>query len=140
MRIILLSLLTVALFISCKKNEQDTHFWECHNAQNLDSAAIHAKLIGSWKWTKSIRGWGGGTHAADKNIKVVFTTNNFTVTEDNTVLTQGTWSMYESGSSWKLSLSTSSSYLYGDILFCSGQVEFDDRATDGDANFFTLSN
>lgn len=140
MRIILLFLATVAVFISCKKNEQDIHFWECHNAQHLDSAAIHAKLIGSWKWTKSMGGWGGGTHAADKNIKVVFTTNNFTVTEDNTVLTQGTWSIYGGGSSWRLSVSPSSSYLYGNIFFCGDQVVFDDRAVDGPASFFTRSN
>ena len=144
MRLALLCLTIIAGLISCKKEKLDIiSFWQCNQSQNLDSTAISSKLLGSWIWSKQVCGDGAGKlKDADKNIKVTFRTDRtFSVDENATSLTQGTWKLAKVDSiSWELNLSSQSEYLYGYILFCNNQVLFNESYIDGCDNLFTKSN
>ena len=144
MRLTLLCLTIVAGLISCKKEKLDINsFWQCNQSQNLDTTAISSKLFGSWNWSKQICGDGAGkVKNADKNIKVTFRTDrSFSLDENATSLTRGTWKLKQvDGKSWGLDLSSTSEYLYGRILFCNNQVLFNDSYIDGCDNLFTKSN
>ncbi|HEX6222872.1 MAG TPA: hypothetical protein VFZ52_00580, partial [Chryseolinea sp.] len=128
---------------ACKKEDKlDVgSYWRCNQSQNLDSTAISAKLIGSWTWSKQACFWTGRTVSANKNIKVTFRSDRtFSVNENATSLTQGTWKVvHEDGNSWGLELSSPSEYLHGRILFCDNQVVLNDSYRDGCDNLFILT-
>jgi hypothetical protein len=140
MRLAFLFFIIAAGLISCKKDKLDINsFWQCNQLQNLDTAAISSKLIGSWNWYKQICGDGADKlRTADKNIKVTFRTDHsFSVNENAVLLTQGTWKVVQlDGNSWGLDLSSRSEYLYGRILFCHNQVLFNNSYIDGCDNLF----
>lgn len=133
------SLILVGLCLSaCKKNIDVISFSECHQSQNLDSAAIYNKLIGSWKWTKQNCFSIGKTTKADKTVIVSFNGNgSFTVMENAAVTSQGTWRLQkEDVNYWGLTLSQYSNYLWGRILFCNNEVLFNNSYRDGCDNLF----
>ena len=141
MRLILLILTLAASLAACNKPEKFdvVSYWYCHQSQNLDSAAISTKLIGSWTRTKkACFGTGGMTESPVKIIKVTFRTDGtFSVNESTTVLTQGTWKIKQvDGPHWGLDLSPLSEYLLGRILFCDKQVLFNDSYRDACDNLF----
>jgi hypothetical protein len=127
------------LFFACKRNEINMQkIWQCNQAQNLDSNAIHNKLIGKWKWAKQDCFWSGKTKKADKNIVVTFNANGtFYVNENGLVITEGNWKIVvEDKTKWGLQLSQPSLYLNGAILFCKQQVLFNHSYIDGCDNLF----
>jgi hypothetical protein len=144
MRHILFFLIIVTFLTACKKDKLDIgSFWNCNQSQNLDTTTISSKLFGSWRWGKQVCGNGAGkTKTADKNIKVTFKTDRtFSVNENATLLTQGTWKLVKvDGNSWVLDLSSASEYLYGRILFCDYRVLFNDSYRDGCDNLFDKTN
>jgi len=144
MRITFLCLVIFAGITSCKKDTLDiSSYWQCNKSQNLDSAAISGKLIGTWTWSKQFCGLGGATESANKNITVTFSNNHtFTVNENSNILTQGTWKLIPGGNvdSWQLDMSSPSEYLYGMILFCDNQVLFNNSYIDGCDNLFNGAN
>jgi hypothetical protein len=144
MRLTLFVLTILTLLTACKKDRLDIgSFWSCNKSQNLDTTAISSKLFGSWNWSKQVCGDGAGKlKTADKNIKVTFKADRtFSVNENATSLTQGTWKLVQvDGNSWGLDLSSVSEYLHGRILFCDNQVLFNDTYRDGCDNLFNKSN
>lgn len=144
MRFALFFLTILAVLTACKKDKLDiSSFWNCHQSQNLDTAAISTKLFGAWKWSRQVCGDGAGkTKTADKSIKVTFRTDRtFSVDENATSLTQGTWKLVQvDGNSWELDLSSASEYLHGRLLFCNNQVLFNDSYRDGCDNLFNKTN
>ena len=144
MRFTLFFLTILTVLSACKKDKLDIgSFWVCNKSQNLDTTAISSKLIGSWNWCKQVCGDGSGkTKNADKNIQVTFRANRtFSVNENASLLTQGTWKLVQVDStSWGVDLSSASEYLYGRILFCNNQVLFNDSYRDGCDNLFNKSN
>jgi hypothetical protein len=139
MRLVLFCVTILAAFAACKKDKLDVNlFWNCNQSQHLDTTAISVKLMSSWTWSKQACFGTGNTVAANKNIKVTFRTDHtFSVNENATLLTQGTWKLVQLDSnSCRLDLSSASEYLYGRILFCDDQVLFNDSYRDGCDNLF----
>ena len=138
------SLTILTAFTACKKDEKldVSSFSNCSAAQNLDSASISAKLIGSWVWSKRACFWTGTTQSANKNIKVTFGIDHtFSVNENAATLTQGTWKLIqEPNVAWHLSVSSPSEYLEGRILFCEKQLLLNDSYRDGCDNLFNKIN
>lgn len=125
--------------VSCKEKDLNLYsYWQCNQAQKLDTTAIAKKLEGSWLWTKQDCALLGKFKYADKKIRVTFRSNRtFSVTENSTTLTQGNWKIkQEDGNSWGLAMSSPSTYLYGRILFCDNQVVFNQSYIDGCDNVF----
>jgi len=141
-----LSLLCLTIFVgltACTKEKLDINsFWQCHQSQSPDTTTISTKLIGSWTWYKQSCFWTGNTIRANKKIIVTFQSNRtFSVNENGTILTQGTWMLTKvDDNSWGLDLSSVSDYLYGRILFCDKQVLFNDSYRDGCDNLFNKNN
>jgi len=41
--------------VSCKEKDLNLYsYWQCNQAQKLDTTAIAKKLEGSWSWTKQV--------------------------------------------------------------------------------------
>jgi hypothetical protein len=140
---IYLFVFALILFFACKRNEINIQkIRKCNQAQNLDSSAIHDKLIGTWKWDKQACFSSNKTKKADKNIQVTFNTNaTFYVKENEQVITEGNWEIVvEDRTKWGLKLSQATPYFYGAILFCKQQVLFNDSYRDGCDNLFIKSN
>ena len=139
MRLTLLCLTLLTALAACKKDKKldVDSYWRCNEAQNLDSTAISAKLIGSWIWNKRAC-FEAATESANKNIQVTFRADGtFSVNENATSLTQGTWKLEQANhKTWQLNLSSRSDYLYGRILFCDNQVLFNQSYLDGCDNLF----
>ena len=125
------------LFFSCKKELDIESYWNCNKNQQLDSATISSKMVGSWKWTKQSC-FESKTIKADKNVIASFNANGtFTVSENATVITQGSWTLEKIDTDlWELDCSPTSSYLFGRILFCGEEVLFNDSGLDGCDNLF----
>ena len=104
--------------------------------------AIINKLSGSWIWKTYACGDNGKIHPADKTVKLTFSTNGtFTVNENTSMVTQGTWKIKpEDGTLYGLDLSQSSTYLFGRMLFCGNELLFNDSYVDGCDYLFTKSN
>jgi hypothetical protein len=124
--------------ISCRKDKTDFQaFVECSMAQNLDSTAISAKLIGSWTWKKQSIPNTNKFKNADKNIKVTFNMDStFSVTENSNVLLQSTWKLFNYGIYYGLRTNQSSKYLGGAVYFCDSQLLFVESYVDGVDNLF----
>jgi hypothetical protein len=124
--------------ISCRKDGigfQD--FVKCSMAQNLDSTAISAKLIGSWTWTKQRIPNTNKFKDADKNIKVTFNMDStFSVIENSNVVIQGTWKLLNYGIYYGLQTNQYSQYLAGGVYFCDSQLLFVNSYSDGLDNLF----
>ena len=143
MRLALLCLTIFAGLITCKKENLDVEsFSQCNKAQNLDSSAITAKLIGSWTWATQSCFWANKSKSAYRNTKVIFKSNHtFSVNKSSNTLSQGTWKVRRvGGNSWGLDLSSPSELLYGRILFCDNQVLFYNSDLDGCDNLFNKHN
>lgn len=143
MRFAFFCFILVSALPACKKEKFDVgSFWNCHQSQNLDAAAVSAKITGTWMWKKQICYRAGKTITAKRNIRATFFPDHtFQVIEQTTVLAQGIWNiMPMDGSSFALDLSQESEFLYGRILFCGNQVLFNDSYRDGCDNLFVKSN
>jgi len=143
MRPILFILAICAGLLSCKKDNLDTNsYWHCHTSQNLDSALIAGKLVGSWSWTKQFCFSTGETINANKNVKVNFNSNGtFIVSENSNIATQGNWKLKIVDSNmWGLDLTSPSVYLHGLILICNNEVLFNSSYIDGCDNLFVKAN
>ncbi len=141
MRLALFCLTIFAGLTSCKKDKLDLYsFWQCNQAQNLDTTAISSKLLGSWTWTK--QSCEAKAKSADRNIKVTFRSDHtVAVNENSNTLTQATWKLVQVDSNlWELDLSSPNEFLSGRILFCGDQVLFNDSYRDGCDNLFNKSN
>ena len=139
----ILIILMLPTFFACKKDALNINdYWICNQSQNLDSAAIVNKLIGSWVWTKQSSEAYKKPKQADKIVKVTFNANgNFTVAENSGIVAQGTWKLeIVDGNMYGLDVSQQSQYLHGRILFCSNELLFNDSYRDGYDNLFVKSN
>ncbi|HEV8081958.1 MAG TPA: hypothetical protein VGP55_02095 [Chitinophagaceae bacterium] len=106
-------------------------------AQNLDSTAISAKLIGSWTWKKQSIPNTNKFKDADKNIKVTFNMDStFSVTENSNVVMQGIWKLFNYGIYYGLRTNQYSQYLAGGVYFCDSQLLFVNSYVDGLDNLF----
>ncbi len=124
--------------ISCRKDRMDFQdFVKCSMAQNLDSTAISAKLIGSWTWKKQSIPNTNKFKDADKNIKVTFNMDStFSVTENSNVVMQGIWKLFNYGIYYGLRTNQYSQYLAGGVYFCDSQLLFVNSYVDGLDNLF----
>ncbi len=133
-----LSILVICVICFCCKKHASSALtinWPCDIT--MDSTALANGILGSWNWTKST-GQDGKIHPADKNIKVTFNTNaTYTVKENATIITQGTWKVEAASSSqWQLNLSEPNQYLRGWASVCQNQIAFLDGYIDGPDNYF----
>jgi hypothetical protein len=143
MRLVFFCFILVAGLPVCQKEKFDVgSYWNCHQAQNLDSAAVSAKITGTWMWRKQICHRTGKTVTAKRNIRAAFFPDHtFQVMEQTTLLVQGIWNIIPTdGSSFALDLSQESEFLYGRLLFCGNQVLFNDSYRDGCDNLFVKTN
>lgn len=99
---------------------------------------METKLVGSWILTKQSCFWSGKTDLAGRSVKSTFNSDyTFSVIEDSTTLSQGTWKLsLVEDNAWELDLTDPSEFLYGYILFCDDQVLFYASYRDGCNNFF----
>lgn len=131
----------MAGFAACWKGKLDIPaMWDCHRALNPDSASISEGLVGTWIWkTQQYILTEKVTKPADKKIKVTFRADRtYTIEEESTIITQGTWGLKpEDYTAWGLDLSSRSTYLYGRILLCKNQVLFNNSYIDMSDYLFT---
>ena len=138
MRSVFLVLTIFTVILSCKKDSSENYsFGQCPNAQYLDSASTSTKLVGSWVWKKQACFTSKAANA-DKNVIITFNANGtFTVSENGSIITAGSWKLEITDiSSWGLNLTSPSNYLYGRIYFCEKQLLFNDSYRDGCDNLF----
>ncbi len=138
MRHIVLSILISFALISCKKEKPGTqNILKCGELQNRDSAAISAKLTGTWIWKKQSIPNTNMFKDADKNIEATFNTDStFTITENSNVIIQGTWKLINYGSFYGFRADPYNQYLYGAVYFCDNQLLFSNSIADGLDNLF----
>lgn len=136
MRPVLL-LLTICLAIfSCDKTETIDldSILACHQSQQLDSAAISTKLVGTWSLSSRFCIKTRPANLTPFDIKVnINADGSFSVSEHSGILTQGNWKLKNIGTSmWGFDLTSQSEYLNGRILFCKNQVLFDSTYVNGE--------
>jgi len=139
MRSTLVLLAIGLLILSCRKNDSDHYIsLQCTDSQTFDSAATANKLTGSWKLVQQRWGGTGEIVTANKDVQVTFNSDStFTVWENSSVTTQGSWKLMKfSDNTWQLDLSSQSNYLYGFISFCNDNVLFTNSWVDGNDNLF----
>jgi hypothetical protein len=133
----ILSFLLVVAAGGCKKKIDIASFNGCHKALNLDSAATAAKLLGTWKWDKRDCPGTPRTSPSDKNVRVTFVDSVFTVYQDTTTLTLGSWSLVPVDANvFRLEMYPPNVYLHGEILFCDNEVLFSNNYLDGCDHLF----
>jgi len=109
-------------------------FLECHQSQQLDSAAISNKLVGTWSLSISVCYKFPMVNPPRFNVKVNFNVNgSFIVSDHSGIVTQGNWKLKNlDPKMWGFDLTSPSEYLYGRILFCKNQVLFDSTYVNGE--------
>jgi hypothetical protein len=141
MRSALLLLSTCLVFFSCRRGDDvdPNAFFNCHNTQNLDSAAIVTKLVGTWRLSSRFCISGHVPFPPPSGVSVNFDAGGgFKVFEFHAVVMQGAWKLKPALTSglWQLDLSTPSNYLLGNILFCGNEVKFNNLVIAGCDNTF----
>jgi hypothetical protein len=142
MRPIILSLAICLALFSCEKPEtiDPGALLECHQSQQLDSAAISTKLVGTWSFSSGFCYKKKLTNPLTIG-KANFSDNGrFTVADFNGSVRQGTWNLKSLGSNmWGLEMTPQSEYLYGRIVFCKNQVLFDNTDVNGEGCYHLFS-
>ena len=137
MKATILPIIGALILLGCKKKMDISSMHSCHIAQQLDSAGTAWKLLGNWKWEKRDCPGTNQTSPADKNVYAYFQDSVFTVKQDTTTLTYGTWKLVQLGSNiYQLEMYPPNLYLYGQILFCEDEVLFNDSYRDGCDHLF----
>lgn len=135
-------LLFILVLASCEKESQNKNSFGTCKADGMvtDVQRTNARLIGTWKWTKSDCGLciEPGVREADKNITASFTSDGtFLVREDSETIEEGTWELLESYGGFFISLEPKRpSYLDGSIRVCDKELISDARPWDGAAFLF----
>ena len=126
--------ITLAL-ISCKKDNTTVtrSFVSCSDTQQLDSSAIHNRLIGTW--TLELRRCFNSTTPLHPVVdqRVNFKTDNsYQVYSNTAILAGGNWQLKDLGENrWGLNLSTPSPLLQGRILYCEDVLVMDSTYVNG---------
>lgn len=148
--------ITSILLTSCRRDDDTAGvvtrdidmqaFWECHNSQPNDAAALTATLTsGKWLWLQtSCYGFKEQTITpADKTTIITFSASGtFTITE-NDVARNGTWKLVPShpnDNKWELETDIALPYFHGYILSCENDLMFSNSYVDGCDNLFTKTN
>jgi hypothetical protein len=123
---------------ACRKQIEASSYMDCFSSQNLDSTAVHNKLIGNWKWTKQQCVSGRKAKKADKTVIAVFNADNtFKVTENGIAEAQGSWKLKSDQYNYfYFEMTPASTYLFGLILFCGNEILFSSSPSDGCDNLF----
>jgi hypothetical protein len=138
MRYLLLTLTFVTMLAACKKDnsadgEMLPDFVKCNLGQNLDSAALAVKLIGTWRTIQQRAPYSVEFVAADKNITATFKSDlSFTVTQNANVIQQGNWRLiYYGDNNYGLQTEPSSEYLGGAVYICNNRLLLAQSIFDG---------
>jgi len=116
--------------INCKKRLikkiDIQHYYDCHQAQNLDSLGLSKKILGTWKWNKiSCLEVHEKGRRADKDVVVKFTSDgNYILKEESKTIAQGKWSLVIVDRMLGLALEQPSNYLQGKVLVCEDEILF----------------
>jgi hypothetical protein len=121
---ILLSMLVYACGKKQDKAIDLRSIYACHVFQNLDSAKIATKLVGSWKLIKKASIEGPEKIRCD--VQVVFNqSGTFLVMENLAPHASGMWNVRQIDSNYfELNLSESSGYVGGIVQCCNNQILF----------------
>lgn len=131
--------LGMVLFMqSCKKDKPIGKVdWKCHEGEQLDSAQLAARMVGSWKWKILYCPWPNDTTTADKDVLVKFDSDGtYTLKENSSTRGNGTWKLTSSGQGFYLEGSISNSYLNGEIVSCENMLQFTMSYVDGCDHIF----
>jgi hypothetical protein len=142
MRPIVLLLATCLVFFSCEKPEtiDPSALLECHQSQQLDSAAISTKLVGTWSFSSGFCYKKNLTNQLTIAKANFYDNGRFTVSDFNGIETPGTWNLKSMGSNmWGLDMTQQSEYLNGRIVFCKNQVLFDNTDVNGEGCYHLFS-
>jgi hypothetical protein len=126
------------MLAACKKDysadgEMLPDFVKCNLEQNLDSAALAVKLIGTWRMIKQSAPYSVEFIAADKNITATFKSDStFTVTENVNIIQQGNWHLiYYGVNNYGLQTEPFSQYLGGAVYICNNRLLLAQSIFDG---------
>ena len=142
----------VAFLSSCKKEKADTNagnlaaakpdiqrIWECHNRNNQYPSQITARIEGTWVWQSRHCGSTASTTIANKHVVVTFNDGGlYKVFESSRLVSEGSWSLQQDGTtgSWIINTSSSTPYLHGYVLICDGEALFYSGYIDGGDDYF----
>lgn len=133
-----------SLFLGCGKDKNppisQQRIWDCHHEMTWDSAKVNDHLVGEWEWEYIGCYWTPDKANNDqyKGLTIEFKTGNTLEVKENGQVTQtSTWKVADGDADlFELEVEPPMILLYGRILFCGKQVEFNDSYRDGYDNYF----
>lgn len=130
---LLISIIALLSFISCRKDELNKLFYtRCETIEIKDVSQVKAKLIGKWKWQKATNVWISYYYFADRQTFLEFKLDDtYTIIENDSIIDQGTYSINDESGGFEIEKSGSNLYMYGHIYFCEDLVAFSDMVRDG---------
>ncbi len=141
MRTCLFAILLLAGISSCctKNFEAEVEplnsnsYYQCNQSLDLDSVAVIARLIGSWKPQKSYNIWTDETTIIRSTAVTTFDTDStYTFTNDKGEVIKGSWGVTSYGiKSWIIKANPSLDDMWGPMLFCDNEVVFYTSPMDG---------
>lgn len=145
----LLAILVLGMAITaCHKDASEKVRYSpypCGQAEEVDSATLHQRLIGSWH-LKQQSGIGGPVQNLSDTVFVQFQApDQFRVVKNGSTMSEGSFTLFREGSStidnkpvtlWRLRLSSDNLYLQGYVFSCTTQIAFISSWYDGSDNLF----
>ena len=135
-----LFVLLAAISLSCTKNTTDyseviSEMHSCHDTAQWTASDLFYALPGTYDWRYvQARGWGGPYESETDYAGWTLTMNSdstYSVNGADTVWYEGNWFLENSWYSFSLSLDTSVSTLWGQIVYCPPYLMFYNSPVDG---------
>ncbi|MEI7803067.1 MAG: hypothetical protein WCI97_10505 [Bacteroidota bacterium] len=135
--LLILSVFSILVFNSSCQKINHKKIWKCNNKQNLDSAEIVSKLIGSWKWKYySSPVWTNKQYKSDKDVIITFNSNLTFSKSENGEIENGNFTVSKFDGFYYLYVTPRTVYLSGRIAFSKNEVIFDESPGDGNIYLF----
>ncbi len=135
-----LYVLVAAVSLSCTKNsmkysEVISEMYSCHDTTQWTTPDLLNTLSGTYDW-RYVQAWGrGGSYESETDYSGWILTLNadstYSMNGADTVFYEGNWSIENSWFSYTLTLDTSVSTLWGQIVFCPPYLMFYNSPVDG---------
>lgn len=148
MRTIVFVLMLGLALAACHKDhtaKQVGSTYPCGQIEEVDSATLHQRLMGSW-YLKQQSGIGGPIQNLPDQVYVHFEPGNqFKVIKNGSTMSEGTFTLFREGNStvnntpvtlWRLQLSSDNLYLQGYLFTCPSELAFISSWYDGPDNLF----
>ena len=132
--------IVAAACLSCSRNSTDysevfSEIHSCHDTAQWAAPDLFNALPGTYDW-RYVQAWGWGSYYQSESdfLNWTLTLNSdstYRVNGADTVLYEGNWSLENSWYSFTLTLDTSVSTLWGQLVYCPPYLMFYNSPVDG---------